>query len=386
MTLFNPLSTKGLLKTYLTQVTGTSRQVSRSYLEILKKTLSLFGKDYENYNVIENKKKVLCPSYPTVIPLPKIGVLSTQNETAKLQEHFESSSKVRFRQRFAVPVFSYQDKLICRSSCVRSGSSFGDISNEAYLLKQLEVTTIIDFMKKPINPRPNLGIGLTELDPEFQNLYKDFSVSYLPWDAVQTLICFRKLGYDVSNLQFPMFEGSCYNKPSVNLDKYLKNIASDQPFRSSHKREIPFLKLLQTYFQSCIDKLENKNHSGLLIHCKSGWDRTPLFISMIRLSLWADGLLHSNFSLDELCYFVIAYDWYLFHHRMLHRLKNKSEILHFTFYVMQFLANTNFSLNNTNQNIRLKKFLDLYNHFKNNYLQILQMVEFNKSNKYNPPC
>lgn len=27
--------------------------------------------------------------------------------------------------------------------------------------------------------------------------------------------------------------------------------------------------------------------SGLLVHCISGWDRTPLFISLLRLSLWA---------------------------------------------------------------------------------------------------
>lgn len=26
---------------------------------------------------------------------------------------------------------------------------------------------------------------------------------------------------------------------------------------------------------------------GLLVHCISGWDRTPLFISLLRLSLWA---------------------------------------------------------------------------------------------------
>lgn len=40
---------------------------------------------------------------------------------------------------------------------------------------------------------------------------------------------------------------------------------------------------------SCVDD------SGLLVHCISGWDRTPLFISLLRLSLWAvsmDGLGH----------------------------------------------------------------------------------------------
>ena len=26
---------------------------------------------------------------------------------------------------------------------------------------------------------------------------------------------------------------------------------------------------------------------GILVHCISGWDRTPLFISLLRLSLWA---------------------------------------------------------------------------------------------------
>jgi len=33
---------------------------------------------------------------------------------------------------------------------------------------------------------------------------------------------------------------------------------------------------------------------GLLVHCISGWDRTPLFISLLRLSLWADGEVYEN--------------------------------------------------------------------------------------------
>ena len=27
--------------------------------------------------------------------------------------------------------------------------------------------------------------------------------------------------------------------------------------------------------------------SGVLVHCISGWDRTPMFISLLRISLWA---------------------------------------------------------------------------------------------------
>jgi myotubularin-related protein 14 len=30
---------------------------------------------------------------------------------------------------------------------------------------------------------------------------------------------------------------------------------------------------------------------GILVHCVSGWDRTPLFVSLLRLSLWAVGFV-----------------------------------------------------------------------------------------------
>lgn len=33
---------------------------------------------------------------------------------------------------------------------------------------------------------------------------------------------------------------------------------------------------------------------GLLIHCISGWDRTPLFISLLRISLWAVSEIHGT--------------------------------------------------------------------------------------------
>jgi len=67
----------------------------------------------------------------------------------------------------------------------------------------------------------------------------------------------------------------------------------------------------------------------MLIHCVSGWDRTPLFVSLLRLSLWAvshytisndtivcirvqDGKVHKSLCAAEMLYFTIAYDWLLF--------------------------------------------------------------------------
>lgn len=52
--------------------------------------------------------------------------------------------------------------------------------------------------------------------------------------------------------------------------------------------------------------------TGVLIHCISGWDRTPMFISLLRLSLWADGAAHTSLSPTEILYLTLAYDWYLF--------------------------------------------------------------------------
>ncbi|CAF1560683.1 unnamed protein product, partial [Didymodactylos carnosus] len=51
---------------------------------------------------------------------------------------------------------------------------------------------------------------------------------------------------------------------------------------------------------------------GILLHCLSGWDRTPLFISMLRLSLWADNCIHQSLTVEEILYLTISYDWYLF--------------------------------------------------------------------------
>jgi myotubularin-related protein 14 len=51
---------------------------------------------------------------------------------------------------------------------------------------------------------------------------------------------------------------------------------------------------------------------GVLVHCISGWDRTPLFVSLLRLSLWADGEIHRSLDALGILYLTLAYDWCLF--------------------------------------------------------------------------
>jgi len=67
-----------------------------------------------------------------------------------------------------------------------------------------------------------------------------------------------------------------------------------------------YLRLLLTYIE------DPESDSGLLVHCISGWDRTPLFVSLLRISLWADGEVHQTLNAAEMLYLTIAYDWLLF--------------------------------------------------------------------------
>lgn len=95
------------------------------------------------------------------------------------------------------------------------------------------------------------------------------------------------------------------------------------------------VELTQNYMRFILNLLRDPdNTAGVLIHCISGmngqhfdqiwpnviltthvylgWDRTPLWVSLLRILLWADGQIHKNLSADQMLYLTIAYDWLLF--------------------------------------------------------------------------
>ncbi len=86
---------------------------------------------------------------------------------------------------------------------------------------------------------------------------------------------------------------------------------------------------------------------GVLIHCISGWDRTPLFVSLLRLSLWADGVVHVGLSAAEVLYLTLAYDWLLFTHQFGNRLLKGEDIMHFTFYALRRLVDAQYAVQYT---------------------------------------
>lgn len=114
-------------------------------------------------------------------------------------------------------------------------------------------------------------------------------------------------------------------------------------FSFSHPQNWDLVKITQNYLKLLLKYLQD-NSSGLLIHCISGWDRTPLFVSLLRLSLWADGTIHQSLNATQILYLTIAYDWYLFGHNLPDRLSKGEEIFFFCFYILKYIMDDEFSV------------------------------------------
>lgn len=94
--------------------------------------------------------------------------------------------------------------------------------------------------------------------------------------------------------------------------------------------------LTLNYLRSCLHNIRYSN-SGMLVHCISGWDRTPLFVSLLRITLWADGVIHQSLSPLQMLYLTVAYDWYLFGHNLPDRLYKGEDIFFFCFNMLKYM-------------------------------------------------
>ena len=110
-----------------------------------------------------------------------------------------------------------------------------------------------------------------------------------------------------------------------------------------------YLKLILTY-------LATPGNNGVLVHCISGWDRTPLYVSLIRLSLWADGAIHQNLSALEILYLTVNYDWFLFHHYLADRTRKGEDIFYFCFVFLKHITSEEFSISEIIANAKLQTY------------------------------
>uniref|UniRef100_A0A674EUJ3 Myotubularin related protein 14 n=1 Tax=Salmo trutta TaxID=8032 RepID=A0A674EUJ3_SALTR len=359
-----------------------AKEVSRRVETIEKRCLELFGRDYK-YSVIHNTNGEVCGHYPQQIvfleyestELHKDRFESTVQIT-KLQDLVNRSKMARCRGRFVCPVILYNGKHICRSSTlagwgelygrtgynyifsggtddtwgaesepevpeddsVRNGDSqlFDKVRGlDIKLLRYLSVHYICDLMVE--NKKVKFGLNVTSSEKvDKAQRYADFTLLSVPYPGCEFFKDYKDRDYTAEGLVFnwnqdfvdaPLTIPACFTKNlNINWSEY-------QSWDLVHQT--------QNYLKLLLHIINSDDESGLLVHCISGWDRTPLFVSLLRLSLWADGAVHASLEPAEILYLTIAYDWFLFGRNFIFH--SSRQIFFFCFNFLKHIVSEKFS-------------------------------------------
>ena len=289
---------------------------------------------------------------------------------------FAAARFARTRSRFVVPVILHRGKNICRSStlarqaeikarqaqqrvkdmCYGSSSvsrldrtspaagadpssddSVGHHrSHDIALLKALGVRFICDLMVE--DRKVKYGFQVTSSEKvDKQGRYRSaFQLASVPYPGCELFTDLKRKKYRLTDVVYD------WTGAEVNAPLLLPAASGSERLGVdwARYREWNLVELTQNYLKLFLGFLRcdaADNQHGLLVHCISGWDRTPLFISLLRISLWADGELHDSLSPAEMLYLTIGYDWLLFGHMLTDRLRKGEEILLFCFDFLQFV-------------------------------------------------
>ncbi|EDW01371.1 myotubularin-related protein 14 [Drosophila grimshawi] len=314
-------------------------------------------------------------------------IYEDQYDIQRMRELVTMAKYARCRQRFAVPVIMYRGKYICRSATLsvmpetygrkvvdyaydclsgnyaapngeeneadttdeslinhindaaQSQFSYDEvIKSDIQLLHTLNVSTIVDLMVENRKIKYFMAVSSSEkADPSKH--YKSFNLLSLPYPGCEFFKKFRDNNYMAKNLHYNWKQS--FNDANINIPNL--GPAADIDIIWPEYRDWDLVTITQNYLRATLKYIQEDN-SGLLIHCISGWDRTPLFVSLVRLSLWADGLIHQSLNALQMAYFTLAYDWYLFGHQLPDRLKRGEDIMFFCFHVLKFITDEEFSI------------------------------------------
>uniref|UniRef100_A0A667WYJ6 Myotubularin related protein 14 n=1 Tax=Myripristis murdjan TaxID=586833 RepID=A0A667WYJ6_9TELE len=329
-----------------------AKEVTPRVEAIEKRCLELFGRDYK-YSVIHNTNGEVCGHYPRQIVYLEYECTEVQKDRfestvqiSKLQDLVNRSKLARCRGRFVCPVILYNGKHICRSStlagwgelygrtgynyifsggsddtwteseevpeddsAVRNGDSqlFDKVrGHDIKLLRYLSVRYICDLMVE--NKKVKFGLNVTSSEKvDKAQRYADFTLLSVPYPVCLFVCLFIHFTHSWSDYSWDLVEQT------------------------------------QNYLKLLLHIINSDDESGLLVHCISGWDRTPLFVSLLRLSLWADGAVHASLEPAEILYLTIAYDWFLFGHMLPDRLSKGEEIFFFCFNFLKHIVSEKFS-------------------------------------------
>ncbi|KAL1470766.1 hypothetical protein MTO96_024028 [Rhipicephalus appendiculatus] len=206
------------------------------------------------------------------------------------------------------------------------------------LLRLLSVDHICDFMVE--NKKVKFFLKVTSSEKvDKENRYNGFTIYNLPYPGCEFFKHYRDNDYSGEGLIYD-WDQHFVNAPlNIPDDAITSQLNIDWTMYKTWDVVVltrNYLKLLLKYTFD--------GTSGLLVHCISGWDRTPLFISLLRLSLWADNKIHPNLSPLEMAYLTVAYDWFLFCHDLRDRLSKGEEIFYFCFNMLKHLDTEEFSV------------------------------------------
>ncbi|XP_069332178.1 phosphatidylinositol-3,5-bisphosphate 3-phosphatase MTMR14 isoform X14 [Eulemur rufifrons] len=283
----------------------------------------------------------------------------------------------RCRGRFVCPVILFKGKHICRSATLagwgelygRSGYNYffsggaddawadvEDVTEEdcalrsgdthlfdkvrgydIRLLRYLSVKYICDLMVE--NKKVKFGMNVTSSEKvDKAQRYADFTLLSIPYPGCEFFKEYKDRDYMAEGLIFNWKQD--YVDAPLSIPDFLTHSLN---IDWSQYQSWDLVQQTQNYLKLLLSIVNSDDDSGLLVHCISGWDRTPLFISLLRLSLWADGLIHTSLKPAEILYLTVAYDWFLFGHMLVDRLSKGEEIFFFCFNFLKHITSEEFS-------------------------------------------
>uniref|UniRef100_A0A8C2WB33 Myotubularin related protein 14 n=1 Tax=Cyclopterus lumpus TaxID=8103 RepID=A0A8C2WB33_CYCLU len=316
-----------------------------SYVEAIeKRCLELFARDYK-YSIIHNSNGEVCGHYPQQIVFLEYECTDVERDRfestvqiGKLQDLVNRSKLARCRGRFVCPVILYNGKHICRSStlagwgelygrtgynyifsggtddaeseevpeddsAVRNGDSqlFDKVRGlDIKLLRYLSVRYICDLMVENKKVKFGLNVTSSEKADKVQR-YADFTLLSVPYPGCEFFKDYKDRDYTAEGLVFN-WNQDYVDAPLTIPMCFTQNLNIDW----TRYQSWDLVEQTQNYLKLLLHIINSDDESGLLVHCISGWDRTPLFVSLLRLSLWADGAVHASLEPAEILYLTIV--------------------------------------------------------------------------------
>ena len=339
-------NSESLLRWYLSGFSDSASNTDPVIVHATRNVQSLLERDYSVVAV----KQDLCPSYPPV--------LFVLNGAPLTYDDFSSASHARARTRFVVPVLEVLGKRVCRSATLsvsgeaalnavtsfffsnspkvsrtpqRESSMVGrNRQADLELLHKLDVSTVFDLMKETKKKKYGVVVASSE-KADSMNRYKHLNLCGVPFPGTEGFVAFSDkcdcsavpvFGSEGEDA-IAFFHEGCF-LASVDWTKWTK--------WSVRELTVNYLRVMMGQLGS------SEKKGGVLIHCLSGWDRTPLFVFLLRSLAWAENLAHKSLGVEEMLYLTLAYDWMLFRHRLADRMARREEVMYFAFYALMFCA------------------------------------------------